>query len=109
MKTLTLSDQHGPVAQSDPVKQSQTSTNQKKWGKRAWDRTEKIAVRCFWGVASVSMLIMLVGFIRVFTFGQDCNFYLQWYDKPVVWVLTQIMSESPTIDPDSVCSLDGID
>lgn len=45
---------------------------------------------------------MFVGFFRVYTFGQDGTFVVQWYDEPARWVLTQIMSESPTIDPDKM-------
>ncbi len=103
MKTPALSVQHGLITQQGgSVEQSQTSTNQKRrWGKRAWDRTETISVRCFWVMASICMVIMLVGFCRVWAFGHDCKFRPKWYDQPALWVLTQVGSESPTIDPDT--------
>ena len=104
MKTLVLSShQHGPATGCESVKQSLTSTNQKrKWGKRKWDRIEAVFVHYFWVITSISICMLLVGVYRVYAFGQDCKFRPQWYDQPACWVLTQVMSESPTIDPDKV-------
>jgi len=111
MKTLVLSNQHGPDAQSDPVKQPQTSTNQKRRrGKRAWWKLIDTIGECiYWVIVSLMWImsaVMLIGFFRVWAFGQDYHYSPQWCDVPARWVLTQIMSESPTIDPDKVSIVD---